>query len=288
MKRVRFILAVGVCMAVIISTFLYHGTQAATIVSAASGNWNSTSTWVGGVVPGAGDDVFIQSGHTVTLTQNEACNDLNINQDATFGVASLGVNTLQVSGKLRGYTGSAPGTSTNTVQNGSLLSTSGSGKIKFIGSTRTILTSGEWGNNPQAWDVEFAPTAGQTLTIQTGFKARNVTVSSGTVTSSNTDFRPDGAAAGAGTLTIKTGATLQFSAGSVAIKRIATAGATSHFGTLTVESGATLDFSGTSSPTIGASTFVFTGTVSYSGAGAQTLASKVVIQAAPTLLPTQI
>lgn len=59
---------------------------AGTITSAATGNWNSTSTWSGGVVPGAGDDVIIINGNTVTVTADVTCNSLKI--QSTTGSAS--------------------------------------------------------------------------------------------------------------------------------------------------------------------------------------------------------
>jgi hypothetical protein len=253
--------------------------------SIATGNWNVTTIWESydgstwsatSTIPTASNNVYLQIGFIVTLTQNEACNDLHINA-GTSTIIAISTFTLEVNGKLRAYTGALgtiPGTSTATVGSACITSTNGVGKMKFVGTTRTIMLNDEWGNNPQAWDAEFAPTAGNTFSIQTGFEARNIIVSSGTVTSSSSDFRPDGDAAGTGTLTVKSGAVLQFSGASVNIKRLTNAGATSHFGTLTVESGAVLDFSGNSSPVIGASTFTLNGTVKYSGAGAQTLAVK--------------
>ena len=259
----------------------------------ASGTWSGVATWqvrtagnwaATAIAPTLTATVYIQTGHTLTIdVATAACNDIHVHSS---GVLAIGVNTIEVNGKLRAYTGAAVvaagadgtfysgQTSTATVGAVSISSTAGTGKMKFVGNTRTVTNIGEWGNNPQAWDAEFAPTAGQTLTIQTGFKANNITVSSGTVTSSSTDLRPDGSAAGLGTLTVKNGSTLQFSNPSINVKRVGAVSATSHFGTLTVEAGAILDFSGTNSPVIGASVFAFTGTVKYSGAGAQTLATK--------------
>ncbi len=255
--------------------------------SSGAGNWNDYTKWerydgaiwsaaIAGQTPASSNSVYIQIGHTITLTQNEACLDLNINNGAATVIA-IATFTLEVNEKLRSYSGvvnTLPGTSSSTVGGSCISSTAGVGRIKFVGSTRTITATGEWGNNPQGWDVEFAPSPGNIFSLQTGFKARNIVISSGTVTSSSADFRPDGFAGGTGTLTVKTGSILQFSGSSINIKRVGTAGATSHFGTFTVESGAILDFSGTGSPTIGAASIIFNGTVQYSGGGAQALATK--------------
>jgi hypothetical protein len=55
------------------------------ITSSASGIWSAGATWVGGVVPAAGDNVVVASGHTVTIdTTNAVCNDLSVSGTVTF------------------------------------------------------------------------------------------------------------------------------------------------------------------------------------------------------------
>ena len=58
------------------------GSKAGTVVSQGSGNWDAAGTWSGGLP--AGNDVYIQSGHTVTIT----------------GLATRAVNSLSITGVL--------------------------------------------------------------------------------------------------------------------------------------------------------------------------------------------
>ena len=69
----------------------------ATITStAAGGNWNVGTSWVGGVVPGVGDDVVIVSGATVTVNAAAACDNITIDAGSTLNYS--GTNTLTVNG----------------------------------------------------------------------------------------------------------------------------------------------------------------------------------------------
>jgi hypothetical protein len=49
----------------------------ALILSAATGNFNAGATWVGGIVPGAGDEARASTTHVITITANVTCTELS-------------------------------------------------------------------------------------------------------------------------------------------------------------------------------------------------------------------
>jgi len=74
---------------------------AATITSLQTGNWASTTTWNGGVVPGSGDNVTIAPNHTVTIPVNTLA---IIGESSTTPTTALNLGTnsrLVISGTLR-------------------------------------------------------------------------------------------------------------------------------------------------------------------------------------------
>lgn len=75
---------------------------AQTITSAATGNWSSAATWVGGVVPDANADVVIADGHTVTLDGNYSVKNLTVGggTSGTFQTGRTAPYTLTVTGNI--------------------------------------------------------------------------------------------------------------------------------------------------------------------------------------------
>ena len=79
-----------------------------TITSNMTGDWNSTSTWVGGVVPTSANDVVIAAGHTVT-TNGAAPTIAGLTVNATGILTMSPSNTLIVTGDV---------TNNGTINNG--------------------------------------------------------------------------------------------------------------------------------------------------------------------------
>jgi hypothetical protein len=89
-------------IAFMFSSFAISQTYRATV---ASGNWNNTATWQGGVLPGSGETPVITAGHTVTYNISSGAfagiiinGHLNLDQSGTHTLQST--KNIEVYGKL--------------------------------------------------------------------------------------------------------------------------------------------------------------------------------------------
>ena len=171
--------------------------DAASITSnAVTGNWNSTSTWVGGVVPTSGDNVTIASGAIITLTANAACTSITFTSGATSNsTISLAGYTLTISGALTIPRADRNNSKINLVDVGS--GTLNAGSIAFTSGGQTVAHQ---------------------ITISTGTVnvSGDITINSGTSTSASIVFTGAGTLnAGVGIMTTGTsGGTLTTVSGS--------------------------------------------------------------------------
>jgi hypothetical protein len=118
---VMLLLSLGLVIAIHTSTPVL----AATITSNQTGSWGTASTWVGGVVPGATDNVVIAAGHTVSMGGDRTCGDITIYGTLTFASP----NILYVRGG-----GTSPVTTGNVAGNGTINGVSSGGcDIKLYG-----------------------------------------------------------------------------------------------------------------------------------------------------------
>jgi hypothetical protein len=110
--------------------FSYYSVPAAIASNTTGGNWNSPSTWVGGVVPGPNNDVVIATTGTNTVTLNTAgvtLRNLSINSGARL---IMGTNTIS--------------TIASCVNNGTVFTANSAGILTSLGLTadRFLTTNG--------------------------------------------------------------------------------------------------------------------------------------------------
>lgn len=149
------------------------------IASAATGDWSSTSTWVGGAVPPAEAAGTISNMHTVTLDQAATVSLLTINSGGTFTASDNTPRTLTIT-------------------------KSSSGNLT------TLANSGTWANGVGGSTVTFtgAPSSGDAIHGVTGTIAFQNVIINKTSGSSNVgvNFGTTGTSlANGGKLTIGTG-----------------------------------------------------------------------------------
>jgi len=175
--------------------------RAATCTSTGTGNWSESGTWsgCGEGVPGASDDVIIQSGHTVTVDVDSSVNNITL----------LGANSgtrLTLNAVLTIW-----GTMNADVTNPTTILITGSGSARFVGESRALFGT-NWGANPPGWNLEIALNADAVGTASTNVKAGTIIVNSGTFqvgsTGNTRDLRPDNGSDYSGVLVIDSGATL--------------------------------------------------------------------------------
>lgn len=248
--------------------------------SLASGDWNNPTTWqvrVGNVwttalvAPSATSNVYIQNGHIISVdVANASCKDLQIN---IAGGVAIGVNVLNVNGKIRAYSGDAvvstadesfTGTSVSASLGSSMITTTNTGEtrglLKFVGDTRNITETGEWHASGTVPRVAFALNSGQTGTLAMGIKSLELEFQSGYIIATSAAILAVGSNANNGKATIKSGAKLT----SARSTQVLTYNSTTPFPVFEIEDGGVLELTN-NNPEINCNNFINNGTVIYSG-----------------------
>jgi hypothetical protein len=122
---------------ILLCSYAVHGQ---TINSNAVGNWNQGATWVGGVVPGAGNDVIIH--HAVTISDDRNANSVTIINDAaqtsslsvTGGNSVIGAGGVVVTGDANAFSSELRVTGGTLRINGNLSFTN-----SVIGNSASVL-----------------------------------------------------------------------------------------------------------------------------------------------------
>ncbi|MCB0820900.1 MAG: hypothetical protein KDC13_09775, partial [Bacteroidetes bacterium] len=112
----------------------YTYTVANLYLSAATGDYNTGSTWLGGIVPPSGAGIQILNTHNVTLNTAATVSSITINTGGTFTGSDASPRTLTVSNNTSGTTFSKSGTWANGT-GGSTVSFAGSAIHTISGTT---------------------------------------------------------------------------------------------------------------------------------------------------------
>lgn len=326
----KFILAIACLIFIRINNC--EGQNSGDFRSRVSSDWSSANTWQRfngavwenagfglndpGQTPDFSSSVFIQSGHSVNLSMNVACKDLNISNgtggtisDAFAGKVSIGTNKLSIYGKIRSFNamvGVIPGTDYAGFSSYPFSVNSG-GKLSIEGNSRVLTYANQWNTivvNPSsgAFPLEININQGETITIQTGVKLTSLVINTGIVdVGLNNNILIDNGGSGQGDVVINAQGTL-ISSNSGAAHPIfsrtesSCAGNFSLFGklslsgsmpeiqfsTINISIGSTVEFSGSSqrflnSSFLGAVSISQYGNIKLSGSGSKTPISSLTI-----------
>ncbi len=127
-----------------------------------TGNWSSTSSWVGGIIPIAGDNVTIAAGATITIDQNVDINNLTVTGNLIIGNNTT-ARTILIQGTLTIDSGAAFSVGNNDATHSLTLkgNLSNNGTLDFYNSTAQVVNSTFdntltiSGNTPQFYKVIF-------------------------------------------------------------------------------------------------------------------------------------
>lgn len=157
-------------------------------VSNTGGNWNATTTWVGGVIPVLGDDVITAatSGPLTVNTTTAACTSINFtNYTNTFTISSG--QTLTVSGNVTFVAGmTVAGTGTLAVNVTATLTSAGktlTGSLTFSGTSQVFTFADNW---TISGNLTLSGTTAMTLTSNTIYVGGNLTSTTAAATSGTT------------------------------------------------------------------------------------------------------
>jgi hypothetical protein len=256
--------------------------------------WNGSQWVTAPNSPGANNDVYIQASHTATLVADASCNNLFISTGTTNattgGNAELDLTdyVLSINGKVSCYYGTVDTiansfsslalTSSTTIPASPITKTANSttGRIKFVGNSRSIFVTGEWsaentGANT-SYDIEVALNTNQTATMEENVKACGWIINSGILDAGSTFISADNGSSGQGDISINSGGMVISARSSNTTPVMARTGATP-CGSIILNTGGLLELKGLN-PKIDAVSIIFNGTVKYSRTGAQTFVTK--------------